>query len=928
MSATQNNDLISAALERMANKLEATSKQLLIPPAEWLEKYYWIPEPVDPITGEPQPPGPIVLIDHQRRIINEALSKKPNGMFKYTNIIYSATKKSGKSAITAGVALYMAHTTPFGKIYCLANDGKQSDDRLFGPIAQCIKFHKKNNLILSKAKVTAFEATALLDNEAQIEAIPCDAAGEAGSEPTGVFISEAWAYTTEKKRKLFTELTVSPTKYGRAIRWIESYAGYMGESELLWNLYDLAVLQGTPHPDFLDLTSEGKPVVWVNEAANMFCYWDHEPRLIWQSQEYYCLPLPTKGEELQVLTKRGWKEAAAVSLDDEICTQNQEGIIEYQNPTEIVCNSYSGDLVTLNHSKAHIIMTPNHRVFAAVAKHTRKVKAILEKPFNYEYIQAKDAYKQQVGWIPGHGNWKHSPLKRIKVENEYYDATDFVEFMGWYLSEGNTPTDKRNRKPYVSMVFIARDQNKNPDKCGRIDYLCKKMGLQYTRIHSGFNIYNSRLARYTVKFGKSHDKYIPRYILDECSKEQIEIFLSAYLDGDGSRRAYGNSWMVYTNSDQMSKDLIEAGFKAGFRPKYRGKYKDKNTNSKPIHHIAYLRSHIGWSETRQWGIVKAPSNTIVWCPVLPNKNFYVMQKGTCFWTGNSEESRILVPSEFQRIHRNHWVSSVGAFIQPEWWDACQDETLTPLLDDRTPVVVGIDAAETNDCAAIVAVTRDPNRPETDVAIRGCRIFKPVPGKSVVLLEETLGKTIQEWGAKWNIVCIPYDAFQMAKMVQDYRRGQVTIDPKELEGMSPEEIQEHLKKIQRAIQRWYYKFSQQSVRAVADKQLHDMVVNRQIHWNPNDRDSDISARGDDETLTKHMKQAGVAQDRGQYRIQKLSDKLKTDAAVALSMATERCLALILDNRENDDNTIEELFHKKLISYEEYMRRKIKATLGKG
>lgn len=581
MSATQNNDLISAALERMANKLEATSKQLLIPPAEWLEKYYWIPEPVDPVTGEPQPPGPIVLIDHQRRIINEALSKKPNGMFKYTNIIYSATKKSGKSAITAGVALYMAHTTPFGKIYCLANDGKQSDDRLFGPIAQCIKFHKKNNLILSKAKVTAFEATALLENEAQIEAIPCDAAGEAGSEPTGVFISEAWAYTTEKKRKLFTELTVSPTKYGRAIRWIESYAGYMGESELLWNLYDLAVLQGVPHPDFSDLTSEGKPVVWVNEAANMFCYWDHEPRLIWQGQEYY-----------------------------------------------------------------------------------------------------------------------------------------------------------------------------------------------------------------------------------------------------------------------------------------------------------------------------------------------------------SQEARILVPSEFQRIHRNHWVSSVGAFIQPEWWDACQDETLTPLLDDRTPVVVGIDAAETNDCAAIVAVTRDPNRPETDVAIRGCRIFKPVPGKSVVLLEETLGKTIQEWGAKWNIVCIPYDAFQMAKMVQDYRRGQVTIDPKELEGMSPEEIQEHLKKIQRAIQRWYYKFSQQSVRAVADKQLHDMVVNRQIHWNPNDRDSDISARGDDETLTKHMKQAGVAQDRGQYRIQKLSDKLKTDAAVALSMATERCLALILDNRENDDNTIEQLYHKKLISYEEYMRRKIKATLGKG
>jgi hypothetical protein len=293
------------------------------------------------------------------------------------------------------------------------------------------------------------------------------------------------------------------------------------------------------------------------------------------------------------------------------------------------------------------------------------------------------------------------------------------------------------------------------------------------------------------------------------------------------------------------------------------------------------------------------------------------------------EARVHSPDEYQRIYHNRWVSSIGAFIAPEWWDACQDTTLPPLQDSRTPVVVGIDAAETNDCAAIVAVTRDPNRPETDIAIRGCKIFRPIPGKTVVILEDTIGKTLRHWAMDlgWNIVCVPYDAFQMAKMVQDYRRGQVTLDPNEIKDMSPEEVQAYLKKIQKAIQRWYFRFSQQANRAIADKQLYDMVVNRQIHWNPNDLDSDIAPRGNDETLTKHMKQAGAANDKGQYRIKKLSNDLKIDASVALSMATERCLSLILDNRENSDNSIEELWQKRLISYDEYIARKARATLRK-
>lgn len=552
---TVNDDLISTALDRMITKLEANSQKVLLPPSEWMERYFWINEPRDPVTGERLPPGPIRLDTHQKRIIDEALSRKPDGTFKYSTIVYSAPKKSGKSAVSAAVALYMANMFPFSNIYCVANDGNQANDRLYLPVRFCIEHHQDLGLEFKNVKLIPSRGHAYLDNKSVIRAINSDAAGEAGSEPTAVLWSEIWGYTTEQKRRLWTELTIPSTKYGRAIRWVESYAGFIGVSLILWEVYEQGVLKAEPHPDFLDLTSEGEPVVWVNEGAGMFCYWDHDQRMIWQKQ-----------------------------------------------------------------------------------------------------------------------------------------AAEF---------------------------------------------------------------------------------------------------------------------------DQM-------------------------------------------------------------------------------------EARIHSPAEYDRIYRNKWVSSLGAFIAPEWWDACKDTSIPPLTDDKTPVVLAVDASETNDCTAIVAVTRDPNKPETDVAVRACRVFRPVPGKSVVVLEETIGKVIKEWGKKWNIVCIAYDAYQMAKLVQDYRRGYVTLDPYELEGMTELEAQDYLKETTRAIQRWYYKFSQQSMRAVSDKQLYDMILNRQIHWNPNDLDSDIAPRGNDETLTKHIKQAGSSQEQGKYRIKKLSNDLKTDAAVALSMAVERCLTLILDNVESKDN----------------------------
>jgi hypothetical protein len=67
---------------------------------------------------------------------------------------------------------------------------------------------------------------------------------------------------------------------------VSTYAGYEGESELLMNLYKQAVGKDE-HPD-----GEGERVhptlpAYANRQSSLFCYWDHQPRMEWQTEDYY-----------------------------------------------------------------------------------------------------------------------------------------------------------------------------------------------------------------------------------------------------------------------------------------------------------------------------------------------------------------------------------------------------------------------------------------------------------------------------------------------------------------------------------------------------------------------------------------------------------------------------------------------------------------
>jgi phage terminase large subunit-like protein len=124
-----------------------------------------------------------------------------------------------------------------------------------------------------------------LDNGTVIKAIANDFAGAAGSRHGLVVQDEIWGSSSEASERLFDELTSVPTRRN-SIRFISTYAGFVGESQLLWRLYVEGV-GPEEHPDGKGTRVHAELPIYVNRETRMFTYWSHVPRMEWQTPEYY-----------------------------------------------------------------------------------------------------------------------------------------------------------------------------------------------------------------------------------------------------------------------------------------------------------------------------------------------------------------------------------------------------------------------------------------------------------------------------------------------------------------------------------------------------------------------------------------------------------------------------------------------------------------
>jgi phage terminase large subunit-like protein len=241
---------------------------------DWAEQHFYIIE-----TGRP-----IVLADHQKiilRLMTEQVQRGMQWVFRWQTCLYSTIKKSGKTTISAIVARWAAETWgSFQDVYNLGNNLKQAQDRAFKMVKRSIVLgppEKQAEWAILEKKLTHIPSGSV------IEALPVNDEGEAGGNQSLTIWTELWGFQYEDALRFWDELQPVLTR-PRSLRFVDTYAGYEGESELLKSVWNLVLNDdGSVAKDAIKLHAELP--IYGNADAGLIAYIDQgidARRMPWQ----------------------------------------------------------------------------------------------------------------------------------------------------------------------------------------------------------------------------------------------------------------------------------------------------------------------------------------------------------------------------------------------------------------------------------------------------------------------------------------------------------------------------------------------------------------------------------------------------------------------------------------------------------------------
>lgn len=263
---------MAQSIKSMLNPDPIVDPSTWVDPVKWIQEHYYIPETQ----------RPIILAPYHKAVLREALRHDDEGKLIYTTVVWSDIKKSAKSSIAAAVALYRARNQAWASIKIVANDLKQADSRVMEYVRRSVRLHPQHDARTSGNTIH-------FGNSSKIEAIPIDPAGEAGGTDHLIVFSELWAAKHRKYEQMWTEMTPPPTLFGFSQRWVETYAGFDGDSPILEGLYDQGMAGDQLDLSYTDEDGQYHDLSDLQLFANgrLLLLWNGQPRCPWQTPEYY-----------------------------------------------------------------------------------------------------------------------------------------------------------------------------------------------------------------------------------------------------------------------------------------------------------------------------------------------------------------------------------------------------------------------------------------------------------------------------------------------------------------------------------------------------------------------------------------------------------------------------------------------------------------
>jgi len=353
-------------------------------------------------------------------------------------------------------------------------------------------------------------------------------------------------------------------------------------------------------------------------------------------------------ENTEVLTDIGWKKFSSLNRTECIATLNQNTFqIEYQLPTAYVAESYNGKMYRFQGRRLDLLVTPNHNHFVRGRSDRSKEEGkwrleSAESCFGKQRVHLRTGEWNPVVdcdviTIPGRPHEPHQHYEFSKPK--MYDADDFLEFFGYWVTEGCISDSK---------VLVAQRKEVNPETYEQIRVCLIRLGYEPWCYPDTLGFSDPRLAHWLSKFGKARDKYIPRSFLS-TNKRQLKILADACFAGDGGNyyREKDNHtrYELFTSSKRLADDYQELAFKLGMSANIKEAAEGRKVVRFSLNPEVWTTKDVRYGEKESW----VEYNGMIYCVEVPNHIIYIRRNGIPVWSGNSIVTQIIPDHEMPRI---------------------------------------------------------------------------------------------------------------------------------------------------------------------------------------------------------------------------------------------------------------------------------------
>jgi UDP-glucuronate decarboxylase len=304
----------------------------------------------------------------------------------------------------------------------------------------------------------------------------------------------------------------------------------------------------------------------ILQASTSEVYGD--PTLHPQREEYWgnVNPIGIRScydEATEILTEDGWVPFPELKPQMRVATLTEDNKIEYHVPDEYIVQPYIGELLHFENLKFDLCVTPNHNMYVrSKTGKLRFLRADEDRHWpDWTVITGAEFPGEERKWFE-----LGTPQRDSKVSVERILMDDWLEFLGYYISEGCVHLRRRVRavggRDYSVVDYNILITQENPVGREKIATCLARLGFMFFQSDDHqFRICSKQLASILEPLGKSGDKYIPREYFN-LSRRQLLILFEALILGDGSKR--GNAYAYYTKSKQLADDVQELAMRCGF----------------------------------------------------------------------------------------------------------------------------------------------------------------------------------------------------------------------------------------------------------------------------------------------------------------------------------------------------------------------------